>query len=93
MATEVIAGRDLNRTEPPWRERFRVLWKERDRFNFANFVDRLVGLYGGRTAFVLDAPIDYPGFSGDTLSYRDVGRLVNRVVVIGHSGASAGPRL
>ena len=55
-----------------------MLWKERDRFNFANFVDRLVGLYGGRTAFVLDAPIEYPGFSGDTLSYGDVGRLVNR---------------
>ena len=78
MAAEVIAGRALNRTEPPWRERFRVLWTERDRFNFANFVDRLVGLYSDRTAFVLDAPIDYPGFSGDTLSYHDVCRLVNR---------------
>ena len=78
MATEVIAGRALSRTEPPWRKRFRVLWKERHRSNFANFVDRLVGLYGGRTAFVLDAPIEYPGFSGDTLSYGDVGRLVNR---------------
>src|SRR5207253_2286177 len=50
----------------------------RDRFNFANFVDRLVDLYGDRTAFMLDAAIDYPGFSGDTLSYQDVGRLVNR---------------
>ena len=78
MATEVVAQRALNRTEPPWRDRYRVLWKERDRFNFANFVDRLVDLYGDRTAFVLDAPIDYPGFSGDTLTYRDVGRLVNR---------------
>ena len=78
MATEVIGSRSIDRTEPPWRERFRVLWKERDRFNFANFIDRLERLYGRRTAFVLDAPITYPGFSGDTLSYHDVASLVNR---------------
>ena len=36
---------------------------------------------------VLDAPIDYPGFSGDVLSYRDVLRLVNRM-----AGYGAGPR-
>ena len=78
MATEVVAQRSIDRTEPPFSERFRVLWKERDRTNFANFIDRLVGLYGKRTSFLLDQPIDYPGFSGDTLSYHDVGRLVNR---------------
>ena len=78
MATEVIGGRSIDRTEPSWRERFRVLWQERERFNFANFIDRLVNLYGPRTAFVLEEPISYPGFSGDQLSYHDVGLLVNR---------------
>ena len=78
MATEVVAHRTIDRTEPPFADRFRLLWKERDRFNFANFIDRLTGLYGTRTAFLLDQAIDYPGFSGDTLSYLDVQRLVNR---------------
>jgi acyl-CoA synthetase (AMP-forming)/AMP-acid ligase II len=78
MATEVIAQRTINRDEPPFGDRFRVLWKERDRLNFANFIDRLTKLYGARTSFLLDQPIDYPGFSGDTLSYIDVQRLVNR---------------
>ncbi|HJT38534.1 MAG TPA: class I adenylate-forming enzyme family protein [Actinomycetota bacterium] len=78
MATEVIARRAINRYEPPFADRFRVLWKERERLNFANFVDRLTNLYGERTSFLLDQPIEYPGFSGDTLSYNDVQRLVNR---------------
>ena len=69
----------LNYTEPSWADRRRVFIRERDRFNYATWVDRLVDLYGDRTAFALDQPIHYPGFSGDVLSYRDVGRLVNRM--------------
>lgn len=74
MATPLIDW-----SEPPAAARRRVFIKERDRLNYATFVDILVELYGDRTAFVLDAPIDYPGFSGDMLRYRDVGVLVNRM--------------
>ncbi|MGH2725904.1 MAG: AMP-binding protein, partial [Actinomycetota bacterium] len=69
----------LNYTQPSWSERRRVFVRERNRFNFATWLDRLVALYGDRTAFALDRPIEYPGFSGDVLSYKDVGRLVNRM--------------
>ncbi len=69
----------LNYTEPSWADRRRVFIRERNRFNYATWVDRLVELYGDRTAFAVDRPIDYPGFSGDVISYRDVGRLVNRM--------------
>jgi acyl-CoA synthetase (AMP-forming)/AMP-acid ligase II len=79
MATEVAARAQINYTQPRWRERFKVLSKERDRFNYANFLDRLTRLYGDRTAFLLDTPIDYPGFSGAALSYREVDRMVSRI--------------
>jgi acyl-CoA synthetase (AMP-forming)/AMP-acid ligase II len=69
----------LDYTQPSWADRRRVFIRERNRFNFATWLDRLVDLYGNRTAFALDRPIDYPGFSGDVVSYRDVGRLVNRM--------------
>jgi long-chain acyl-CoA synthetase len=69
----------LNLYQPPFRERVRVFVREHDRWTYANFLDRLAGLYAERTAFALDGPIDYPGFSGDVLSYDDVLRLVNRI--------------
>jgi fatty-acyl-CoA synthase len=72
----------INYFEPSWSERRRLFINERNRINYANFVDKLVDLYKDRTAFVLDKPIDYPGFSGDVLSYRDVGRLVNRMAAV-----------
>jgi acyl-coenzyme A synthetase/AMP-(fatty) acid ligase len=53
--------------------------RESDELNYANFVDRLAGLWGARTAFVLDRPISYPGFAGDVLSYRDVARIVSKM--------------
>jgi acyl-CoA synthetase (AMP-forming)/AMP-acid ligase II len=53
--------------------------RDHARWTYANFLDRLAGLYGERTAFALDTPIDYPGFSGTILSYRDVSRLVDRM--------------
>ncbi|MGH2792885.1 MAG: class I adenylate-forming enzyme family protein [Actinomycetota bacterium] len=81
MAGEVIPGGPLrlNYTEPSWAARRRVFIRERDKLNFATWMDKLVDLYGDRTAFALDSPIDYPGFSGDVISYRDVGHLVNRM--------------
>jgi acyl-CoA synthetase (AMP-forming)/AMP-acid ligase II len=69
----------LNLDQPAFRERVRVFIREHDRWTYANFLERLAGLYGERTAFALDRPIDYPGFSGDVLSYDDVLRLVNRM--------------
>lgn len=66
-------------TVPPWRERFRVLLREAPRLNYANFLDRLVTLYGRRTAFILDEPLDYPGFAGDVMSFDDVGGMVSRI--------------
>jgi acyl-CoA synthetase (AMP-forming)/AMP-acid ligase II len=69
----------LNFTEPPWRVRRRTFIRDNRSITFANFIDVLADLYGDRTAFVLDRRIDYPGFSGDVLSYRDVRRLVNRM--------------
>jgi acyl-CoA synthetase (AMP-forming)/AMP-acid ligase II len=69
------------------RDRARVFLREHDRWTYANFLDRLAGLYGSRTAFVLDRPIEYPGFSDSVLSYRDVRVLVNRM---GHALRRAG---
>jgi acyl-CoA synthetase (AMP-forming)/AMP-acid ligase II len=66
-------------TQPSFGERLRVLVRENNKLTYANFLDKLVGVYGRRTAFMLDRQIDYPGFSGDVLSYDDVGRLVNRM--------------
>jgi acyl-CoA synthetase (AMP-forming)/AMP-acid ligase II len=68
----------INYAQPSWAERRRVLITERRSTNYANFLDRFVKLYGPRTAFLLDAPIDYPGFSGQTMSFHEVGRLVSR---------------
>jgi acyl-CoA synthetase (AMP-forming)/AMP-acid ligase II len=81
MAREVTPGGPLrlNYSQPSWAERRRVFIRDRDKLNFATWVDKLVDLYGDRTAFALDKPIDYPGFSGDVISYRDVGNLVNRM--------------
>jgi acyl-CoA synthetase (AMP-forming)/AMP-acid ligase II len=80
QVTELPGGPlQLNYSEPSWADRRRVFIGERDRFNYATWVDRLVDLYGDRTAFAVDRPIDYPGFTGDVISYRDVGRLVNRM--------------
>ena len=81
MAGEVTPGGPLrlNYSEPSWAERRRVFIRERHKLNFSTWVDKLVDLYGDRTAFALDRPIDYPGFSGDVLSYRDVGAMVNRM--------------
>ena len=69
----------LNYAEPSWAERRRVFIKERDRLNYATWVDALVGLYGDRTAFAVDTPISYPGFSGDVISYRDLGVMVDKM--------------
>lgn len=84
----------LDYSEPSWAERRRVFIRERDKLNFATWVDKLVALYGDRTAFALDTPIDYPGFRGDVLSYRDVGRLVNRMAHSLHAlGVRKGDRV
>jgi fatty-acyl-CoA synthase len=69
----------LNYTEPSWADRRRVFIRDRGKLNYSTWVDTLVKLYGDRTAFALDTPIHYPGFSGDVLSYRDVGAMVDRM--------------
>jgi len=69
----------LNYSEPSWAERRRVFIRGRSKLNYATWLDTLVKLYGDRTAFALDSPIRYPGFSGDVLSYRDVGGMVDRM--------------
>ena len=65
MEREVGGALRLNLSQPPFRERIRVFIREHDKWTYANFLDRLAGLYGERTAFALDRPIEYPGFSGD----------------------------
>jgi acyl-CoA synthetase (AMP-forming)/AMP-acid ligase II len=69
----------LDYTEPSWAERRRVFIRDRNKLNYATWVDALVRLYGDRTAFAVDKPLDYPGFSGDVISYRDVGRMVDKM--------------
>ena len=84
----------LDYREPSWSARRRLFIRDRSRLNFATWLDRLVDLYGDRTAFALDRPIDYPGFAGDVLSYRDVGRLVNRMAhVLRALGVRKGDRV
>jgi len=65
--------------DPGWAARMRVLTREASKMNYANFLDVLVRLYGERTAFILDQPIDYPGFSGELMSFDDVGRVVSKI--------------
>jgi acyl-CoA synthetase (AMP-forming)/AMP-acid ligase II len=69
----------LNYFEPPWAERRKLFIRDRRKLNYSNWTDALVSLYGDRTAFALDRPIHYPGFSGEVMSYRDVGAMVNRM--------------
>ena len=84
----------LTYSEPPWAVRRRLFVRERSKLNYSNWTDALVRIYGDRTAFALDRPIHYPGFSGDVMSYRDVGAMVNRMA---HSlralGAKRGDRV
>lgn len=79
MAAEVKRAVSLDWSAPPLRARYAALARGSSRMNYANFLVRLADLWGDRTSLILDAPIDYPGFSGDTLSYRDVERLVSRM--------------
>ena len=79
MAGKVGGPLRINWAEPSVRDRVRVFIRGHRDWSYANFLDRLVDLYGDRTAFVLDRPLDYPGFSGDVLSYRDVGRVTSRM--------------
>jgi acyl-CoA synthetase (AMP-forming)/AMP-acid ligase II len=64
---------------PSWQRRHRLLLRERRRITYANFIDRMAEVYGERTAFVLDEPIDYAGIGGTVLSYNDIARLVSRM--------------
>ncbi|HVL32832.1 MAG TPA: class I adenylate-forming enzyme family protein, partial [Actinomycetota bacterium] len=84
----------INYAQPAWRERRRVFIRERDHLNYATFIDRICGLYGERTAFLLDRPLAYPGFSGDTMSFNDVARIVNRMAgALRALGVSKGDRV
>ena len=80
MGKEHVGGDlPLNFTRPSWAARRKLFLRDRDKLNYANFVDSFCGLYGDRTAFVLENAISYPGFEGSTLSYNDVARLVSRM--------------
>lgn len=74
-----MGARPVDYRVPSWRRRHRLLLRERGRITYANFIDRMAEVYGERTAFVLDAPIDYAGIGGTVLSYNDVARLVSRM--------------
>ncbi len=60
----------------------------------ANFTDRLADVYGDRTLFLLDKPLETRYFSGDVLSYRDVNRLVRRAAsMLLRAGVKRGDRV
>ena len=65
----------IRRTPPPWRKWSAFLWN-RSTFSMANLTDRLAEVYGDRTLFLLDRPLDTPYFQGDVVSYQDLNRLV-----------------
>jgi acyl-CoA synthetase (AMP-forming)/AMP-acid ligase II len=48
------------------------------RLTSANFTDYLADVYGDRTVFLLDRPLDTSYFKGDVISYADLNRLVKR---------------
>jgi acyl-CoA synthetase (AMP-forming)/AMP-acid ligase II len=64
--------------EPSWRRRYRMLVRENGAFTQANFTDRLAVLYDSRPVLFLDKPLEYRFLHGDEVTYRDLGRVVNR---------------
>jgi acyl-CoA synthetase (AMP-forming)/AMP-acid ligase II len=64
--------------QPSWSRRFRTLVRENHLFTQANFIDRLAALYGDRPLLFLDRALDYPFFRGAEITFRDLGRFVNR---------------
>jgi acyl-CoA synthetase (AMP-forming)/AMP-acid ligase II len=90
MTSERVGGDlPLDFTQPSWAARRKLFLKDRDSLNYANFIDAFCGLWGKRTAFVLENPIDYPGFSGSLISFDDVARMVSRMA---HGLREAGVR-
>ena len=55
-----------------------MLVRENGAFTQANFTDRLAVLYDSRPVLFLDKPLDYRFLHGDEVTYRDLGRVVNR---------------
>src|SRR4051794_15219435 len=67
----------IERVPPPWRKWQKLLFGARG-LTMANFTDRMAEVYGDRTVFLLDQPLDTCYFRGNVLSFRDVNRLAQR---------------
>lgn len=64
---------------PRWRDKWRILVRERAQLSMATLPDRLAALYGDRPALFLDHPLDYPFFRGTCVTYRDLARFTARI--------------
>ncbi len=66
------------RRTPPWWRKWRTFVASSASVTMANFTDALASVYGDRSAFLLDKPIESSWFTGNVLSYRDLNRFVRR---------------
>jgi acyl-CoA synthetase (AMP-forming)/AMP-acid ligase II/acetyl-CoA acetyltransferase len=67
----------IARRPPPWRK-WRSLLLGASGITMANFTDRYAEVYEDRSVFVFDPPLRTSYFSGGSLSYRELNRLVRR---------------
>src|SRR5919202_3201835 len=72
-------GLPIDFRQPFWSARLRLFLRDIEDVSYATLMDHLARLYGDRTAFVLDEGIDYPGLSGRSLGYRQVGDFAARI--------------
>jgi acyl-CoA synthetase (AMP-forming)/AMP-acid ligase II len=64
------------------------------RMTSATFTDFLADLYGDRTCFLLDRPLETPYFEGSVISYRALNALVRRTAsVLASLGVRRGDRV
>lgn len=60
-------------------KKFNRLFLKTKEINLVNLVDRVTDVYGDKTAFILEEPVDYPFLKTDTITYNQVQDYVKRL--------------
>lgn len=86
--------RQKNWPVPPFRDKWRALFRQVDQLSMATLPDRLAELYGHRPALFLDQPLNYPFFRGDCITFHDFAGFVSRIAHgLRQAGVSKGDRV
>jgi acyl-CoA synthetase (AMP-forming)/AMP-acid ligase II/acetyl-CoA acetyltransferase len=83
----------IGRRPPPWRK-WRAFLLDASGISMANLTDRYAEVYKDRSVFVFDPPLHTSYFSGGSVSYRELNRLVRRAAnVLRSLGVKRGDRV